>query len=105
MCGWNCPNRYGFSYNFKTARCKFAHLVSDWFLHNEIRPSGGLKIEFGKQVGTTNKIALSVIELMENHIADLSLDQLSELNTVSKRQLNRIFVKFLKKVLRNIIEV
>ena len=50
------------------------------------------------RVGTTNKIALSVIELMENHIADpLSLDQLSELNTVSKRQLNRIFNKIFKK--------
>ena len=35
---------------------------------------------------------------MENHIADpLSLDQLSELNTVSKRQLKRIFNKILKK--------
>lgn len=83
----------------KQQGAKFAHLVSDWFLHNEIRPSGGpQRSNLVNRVGTTNKIALSVIELMENHIADpLSLDQLSELNTVSKRQLNRIFNKIFKK--------
>ena len=83
----------------KQQGAKFAHLVSDWFLHNEIRPSGGpQRSNLVNRVGTTNKIALSAIELMENHIADpLCLDQLSELNTVSKRQLNRIFNKIFQK--------
>ena len=53
----------------KQQGAKFAHLVSDWFLHNEIRPSGGpQRSNLVNRVGTTNKIALSVIELMENHI-------------------------------------
>ena len=78
---------------------KFAQLVSDWFLHNEIRPSGGpQRSNLVNRVGTTNKFALSAIELMENHLADpLTLNQLAELNTVSKRQLNRIFKKYFDK--------
>ena len=77
----------------------FAQLVSDWFLHNEIRPSGGpQRSNLVNRVGTTNKFALSAIELMENHLADpLTLNQLAELNTVSKRQLNRIFKKYFDK--------
>tara|TARA_B100001057_G_scaffold485942_1_gene566330 strand:+ start:335 stop:1300 length:966 start_codon:yes stop_codon:yes gene_type:complete len=78
---------------------KFAQLVSDWFLHNEIRPSGGpQRSNLVNRVGTTNKFALSAIELMENHLADpLTLNQLAELNTISKRQLNRIFKKYFEK--------
>ena len=78
---------------------KFAQLVSDWFLHNEIRPSGGpQRSNLVNRVGTNNKFALSAIELMENHLADpLTLNQLAELNTISKRQLNRIFKKYFDK--------
>ena len=78
---------------------KFAQLVSDWFLHNEIRPSGGpQRSNLVNRVGTTNKVALSVIELMENHLADpLNLEQLAVLNNVSERQLNRVFKKYFQK--------
>ena len=47
---------------------------------------------------TTNKKALTAIELMENHIADpLSLEHLGKLTGVSRRQLNRIFQKVFNK--------
>ncbi len=71
----------------------FARLVSDWFLHTEIRPSGGPqragRIE---RYGTTNRAILDAVEAMENHVADpLGLDQLARLSDVSARQLNRLF--------------
>ena len=73
----------------------FAQLVSDWFLHTEIRPSGGpQRSNLINRIGTTNKNVLIAVELMENHIADpLSLQQLSNLTGVSRRQLNRVFHK------------
>jgi len=77
----------------------FAQFVSDWFLHTEIRPSGGpQRSNLISRVGTTNKTALIAIELMENHIADpLILEHLANLTGVSKRQLNRVFQKAFKK--------
>ena len=45
----------------KQQGAKFAHLVSDWFLHNEIRPSGGpQRSNLVNRVGTTNKIPLKI---------------------------------------------
>ncbi len=77
----------------------FAQLVSDWFLHTEIRPSGGpQRSNLINRVGTTNKKALIAFELMENHIAaPLSLESLGNLTGVSRRQLNRIFQKVFNK--------
>jgi transcriptional regulator GlxA family with amidase domain len=77
----------------------FAQLVSDWFLHTEIRPSGGpQRSNLINRVGTTNNKALIAIELMETHIADpLSLENLGNLTGVSRRQLNRVFQKAFNK--------
>lgn len=75
----------------------FARLVSDWFLHTEIRPSigpqrGGLV----ERVGSTNPVILDAVKAMESHIADpLTLDQLAIFAGVSPRQLNRLFTEIL----------
>ncbi len=71
----------------------FARLVSDWFLHTEIRPSvgpqrGGLVA----RIGTTNAAVLEAVSAMEAHVSELlSLDQLADISGVSPRQLNRLF--------------
>ena len=73
----------------------FAQFVSDWFVHTEIRPSGGAQRGgLAERLGTNNSLVLYTVELMENHIADpLTLLQLAELGGVSDRQLNRVFKK------------
>ena len=71
----------------------FARLVSDWFMHTEIRPSvgpqrGGLVA----RVGSTNAAILDAVRAMETNIAEpLVLDQLSDIAGLSPRQLNRLF--------------
>ncbi|WP_425046249.1 GlxA family transcriptional regulator [Primorskyibacter sp. S87] len=71
----------------------FARLVSDWFLHTDVRPAadpqrGGLV----ERVGTTAPPVLNAVAAMEDHIADpLSLDELADLAGVTPRQLNRVF--------------
>jgi transcriptional regulator GlxA family with amidase domain len=71
----------------------FARLVSDWFLHTEIRPSiGPQRSGLVERIGTTNPAILDAVTAMESHIADpLSLDQLAVSAGVSARQLNRLF--------------
>ena len=71
----------------------FARRVSDWFLHTEVRPSGGpQRAGRVEQYGVVNRNVLQAIEAMENHIADpLDLTQLATLSGVSARQLNRLF--------------
>ena len=73
----------------------FAQFVSDWFVHAEIRPSGGAQRGgLANRIGTSNSSVLATVELMENHIADpLTLLQLAKLVGISGRQLNRIFKK------------
>ncbi|MDG2475068.1 MAG: GlxA family transcriptional regulator [Paracoccaceae bacterium] len=77
----------------------FAQFVSDWFLHTEIRPSGGAqRAGLADRIGSNNAIVLLTIELMDNHLADpLSLTQLAELARISERQLNRVFTNNLGK--------
>ncbi|PWE33791.1 AraC family transcriptional regulator [Maritimibacter sp. 55A14] len=72
----------------------FAQLVSDWFLHTDIRPSGGpQRGGLVARVGTTSAPVLHAVEAMESHVADpLSLAQLARAAGVSARQLNRLFV-------------
>lgn len=72
---------------------QFARLVSDWFLHTEIRQShGSQRAGLVERYGTTNRAVLYALELMESHIADpLSLGQLAALSKVGPRQLNRLF--------------
>lgn len=71
----------------------FTRRVSDWFMHTEVRPSGGpQRAGLAERHGTTNPAVISTIEAMENHIADpLELAQLATLADVSPRQLNRLF--------------
>lgn len=75
----------------------FARLVSDWFLHTEIRPSigpqrGGLV----ERIGTTNPAVLDAVDAMETRIADpMTLDQMAAVAGVSPRQLNRLFQRYL----------
>ena len=72
---------------------KFARKVSDWFMHTQVRPSGGAQRSgLVERYGTTNLPVILTIEAMINHIADtLSLDQLANLAQISSRQLNRLF--------------
>lgn len=71
----------------------FARLVSDWYLHTEIRPSvgpqrGGLV----ERVGSNNATILDAVDAMESHVAEpLNLQQLSQAAGISPRQLNRLF--------------
>ena len=71
----------------------FARRVSDWFMHTEVRPSGGpQRAGLVERYGTTNRSVVQTIEIMEGHIADpLTLPQLSTLTGLGVRQLNRLF--------------
>lgn len=71
----------------------FARKVSDWFMHTDIRPSGGpQRAGLVERFGTTNRAVIDAIEAMENRLADpLSLNDLARFAGVSKRQLNRLF--------------
>lgn len=71
----------------------FARLVSDWFMHTEIRPSAGpQRGGLVERVGTTNAAILDAVRAMEAHIADpLTLEQLAGIAELSPRQLNRLF--------------
>ena len=71
----------------------FANLVSDWFLHTEIRPSiGPQRSGMVARVGSTNRVILDAVRTMESHIADpVSLLKLAQKANISPRQLNRLF--------------
>jgi AraC family transcriptional regulator, glycine betaine-responsive activator len=71
----------------------FARLVSDWFMHTDIRPSGGpQRAGMVERWGTTNAAVLDAISAMESHLADpLELGDLARFAGVSVRQLNRLF--------------
>ena len=71
----------------------FAQLVSDWFMHTELRhwrqPQRAGLVE---RYGTTNRSVLNAIQAMESHVADpLSLPQIAHLAEIGERQLNRLF--------------
>ena len=74
---------------------QFANLVSDWFLHTEIRPAvGPQRSGIAVRVGSSNAAIISAVKLMENHIADpCSLSELAETAGISERQVNRLFKK------------
>ncbi|MGI9372363.1 MAG: GlxA family transcriptional regulator [Hyphomicrobiales bacterium] len=71
----------------------FARLVSDWFMHTEIRPSeGSQRSGLIERFGTNDPAVLDAIDLMRSHIGDpLHLSQIAEYAKVSVRQLNRVF--------------
>ncbi|MBL4732165.1 MAG: GlxA family transcriptional regulator [Rhizobiaceae bacterium] len=67
--------------------------ISDWFMHTQIRPSGGpQRAGLVERYGTTSRPVIVALEVMTNHIADpLTLNQLAGLANISPRQLNRLF--------------
>ena len=71
----------------------FARQVSDWFLHTDVRPSGGpQRAGLVERYRTNHPAVVIAIEMMENHMADpLVLGQLAALTDRSSRQLNRLF--------------
>lgn len=71
----------------------FARQVSDWFMHTDIRPSGGpQRAGLAERYGTANPAIILAIEAMENHLADpLDLNQLAGLCGLGARQMNRLF--------------
>lgn len=71
----------------------FARRVSDWFMHTDIRPSGGpQRAGLVERYGVSDPAVIQAVEMMENHVADpLSLDQLANLCGLGTRQLNRLF--------------
>ncbi len=72
---------------------ELAQNVSDWYMHTDIRPSGGpQRAGIAERYGTTSQTVVRAIEAMENHIADpLTLPQLAMLSDIGARQLNRLF--------------
>ena len=72
---------------------EFARLVSDWFLHTDIRaPSDPQRGGLVERLGLTSAPILAAVAAMENHIADpLTLEQLADQSGVTSRQLNRLF--------------
>ncbi|WP_239494707.1 GlxA family transcriptional regulator [Roseovarius amoyensis] len=72
---------------------RFAHRVSDWFLHTEIRPPvGPQRGGMASRIGTTNAAVLQAVAAMESHVADpVPLGNLAAAAGVSERQLNRLF--------------
>ena len=72
---------------------QFARLVSDWFMHTEIRPSAGpQRSGLVERVGTTVPAILDAVEAMEANVAGpLELSRLAEVAGLSPRQLNRLF--------------
>lgn len=71
----------------------FARLVSDWFMHTEIRPSvGPQRSSLVERVGSTNGAILDAVRAMEANVADpLTLDQIAQIAGLSARQINRLF--------------
>lgn len=72
---------------------EFARQVSDWFMHTDVRPSGGpQRAGLLDRVGVHNAAILDAVEMMEAHVAEpVTLDKLATTSGVSPRQLNRLF--------------
>ncbi|NKW71439.1 GlxA family transcriptional regulator [Rhodobacteraceae bacterium R_SAG10] len=77
---------------------QFARLVSDWFLHTKIRPSGDpQRSGLVERIGSSNAAILNAVAAMETHVADpLTLGHLARISGVSMRQLNRLFTQKLR---------
>lgn len=71
----------------------FARQVSDWFMHTDVRPSGGpQRAGLLDRVGSNNPAILDAVETMEANVAEpVNLERLAETAGVSPRQLNRLF--------------
>jgi len=71
----------------------FARRVSDWFSHTTVRLSSApQRAGLVERYRTHNQSILTVIEVMENHVAEpLELTQLADIVGIGVRQLNRLF--------------
>jgi len=71
----------------------FARLVSDWFMHTEVRPSAGpQRAGLVERVGVNNAAILDAVEVMEANVAEpVDLAHLAQTAGLSERQLNRLF--------------
>jgi len=71
----------------------FAQLISDWFLHTEIRPPiGPQRAGLVARVGSTNPAILDAVRVMEANVAEpRPMADLAQAAGVSPRQLNRLF--------------
>lgn len=71
----------------------FARLVSDWFLHTDIRAAAApQRSEISERIGATSPQVAEAMQVMESHIGDpLSLSQLALTSGISARHLNRLF--------------
>ena len=71
----------------------FARLVSDWFLHTDIRAAAAPQRALpSARMGAASKHVIEAVTAMENHVADpLTLSHLALTTGVSARQLNRLF--------------
>lgn len=79
----------------------FAHEVSDWFIHTQIRlAQDPQRTGLAEKYGMQNPILIAAVDLMESHIADpLEADQLARLCGISARHLHRLFKKAFNKSL------
>ena len=75
----------------------FARKVSDWFMHTEVRPSGGpQRSGILERYNIRNSKIIVAIETMENHLSNnLTLHEISKIVGISTRQINRLFDKHL----------
>lgn len=71
----------------------FARLVSDWFLHTDIRAAAAPQRALpSDRANTASPHVIEAISIMENHVADpLTLEDLAITTGISGRQLNRLF--------------
>ena len=77
----------------------FARLVSDWFLHTDIRAAAApQRAGLSERLGVHSAHLVAAVAAMEDHVADpLTLAQLGLIVGVSPRHLNRLFGKALGK--------
>ncbi|MEM9811630.1 MAG: helix-turn-helix domain-containing protein [Pseudomonadota bacterium] len=73
----------------------FARLVSDWFLHTDIRAATApQRAGLAERLGSRSPHVLEAVAAMESHIGDpLSLTQLALVAGVTPRHLNRLFAE------------
>ena len=73
----------------------FARLVSDWFLHTDVRAAADpQRGHLSARLGSNSPHLVEAVSAMEDHIADpLSLSQLAMVAGVTPRHLNRLFAE------------
>jgi len=78
---------------FERLGAEYARMVSDWFLHTEIRASTAPQLGFySADLAHLSPNVAEAVLAMENHVADpLSLAQIALMSEVSVRHLNRLF--------------